>query len=399
MELDNRIKNLSEYKYQGYPVTSLYLRMEPQDRQNLKYKLKAKNLVKDMKRSLSERALSKSSLDSIDADFTKILSHLDNVTDISECRGIAVFSSSGGKYWEIYKLPAVYRNQLVVDRAPHLGQLIKINDEYSDIVAAVIDRKKARIFRLAPDGAHEILDYFYPGASRTRKQSSPEGKFKQRVSQVQGTGSLAQGYGEHGFHRTIENEIHQHYKYIADKVFEYYKDNKFKWLIVGGTEKNISEFSDHLHTYLRDILAGAITADVDKIKPYQVMDAALDALGSKKADTQKQLIGEFEEKLPSGLTVNGIDPTLSALSIGQLRVLLIEEEFSAPGFMYPDSGVFVTEENRENVPQDEEPDYIVDVVDLAIEEAYRQKAEIEILSDGKLKKKINGMAGILRFKL
>ncbi len=178
MNFADRINKMSLYNSQSYSVTSLYLKLEPEDRQNLKYKLTAKNLVKDARDSLGKRGLSKSSLDSIESDFTKILRYLDNVTDISECRGIAVFSSSGGNYWEILKLPDVYRNQLVVDSSPLLGQLIKINDEYSDILTVIIDRKKARIFRLDPGGAHEVLDYFYPGASRTRKFSSPEGKFK-----------------------------------------------------------------------------------------------------------------------------------------------------------------------------------------------------------------------------
>ena len=145
--------------------------------------------------------------------------------------------------WKVFKLPVVYRNQLVIDRSPLLGQLIKINDEYKNIVTLLIDRKKARIFRLEPDGCHEILDFFYPEASRTKKFKSTEGKFNQRLSPTTGTGSLVQGYGEHGFHRTIDNEIHQHYKYVADKVFYHFNENKFDFLVLGGTEKNISEFS------------------------------------------------------------------------------------------------------------------------------------------------------------
>ena len=280
-----------------------------------------------------------------------------------------------------------------------MGQLIMIKDEYSDIATVIIDRKKARIFRIDTGGAHEVLDYFYPGASRTRKFNSAEGTFKQRTSKGSSAGSQAQGYGEHGFQRTIENEIHQHYKYIADKVFEYYKGNKFRWLILGGTEKNIFEFRDHLHTYLKDISAGTITVDLDKVKPHQVMDAALDAVQSKKIDLQNKLLYEFEEKQTSGLTVNGIDSTLSALSNGQLRVLFIQEDYSAAGFKCPKTGALLTVENSELCPENKEPVYVVDVLDLAIEEAFSQKTEIEILHKEEHKKKIYGTAGILRFKV
>ena len=399
MEFNSRIKSLAEYKYKDFPVTSLYLRLGPQDRQNQKYKLTAKNLIKDLRKSLGKRGLTKSSLESIESDFLKLTGYVENLTDISECRGLAVFSSSGQDYWEVFKLPDVYRNQLVVDRTPLLGQLIKIDDEYSDIVTVLVDRKKARIFRLDTGGEREILDYFYPAASRTRKFSSSEGTFKQRVSQGEGAGSMTQSYGEHSFQRTIENEVHQHYKYTSDKVFEYYKEHKFKWLIVGGTEKNISEFTEHLHSYLGGILAGTIRADVDKIKPYQVMEAALEPLQSKKTEEQHKLLSEFEEKQAKGLAVDGVDSTLSALSKGQLRVLLVEEDFSVPGFVCPETGMLLTEQKKELCPEDVEPFYVVDVADLAIEEAFRQKAETEIVHGEESKKRISGIAGILRFKV
>jgi len=317
---------------------------------------------------------------------------------LSECRGICVLSSSKNKLWEVFKLPLVYRNQLVIDRSPLLGQLIKINHDYRNIVTILIDRKKARIFRQDPDGAHEILDFFYPEVSRTKKFKSTEGKFKQKLSPTSGTGNLVQGYGEHGFHRTIENEIHQHYKYIADKVFAYFNENKFDVLLLGGTDKNVSEFSHHLHSYLRDRLAGTIIADVNKIKPYQVSEVTLDALEISKSDKEKRLLVEFENKLGSRYAVNGIKPTLKALARGQVKILLVKEGFSSPGFICPESGILSVEKKKRLCPEDIEPIVVVDVVDDAIEEASRQKSEIEIFLDRKSRKKIDGIGAILRFK-
>ena len=44
MELDAAIKRLVDKKYKNYPVTSLYLGLGPQDRQNMKYKKKQRIL-------------------------------------------------------------------------------------------------------------------------------------------------------------------------------------------------------------------------------------------------------------------------------------------------------------------------------------------------------------------
>jgi len=398
MDLENRIDKLLEYKNDKYPITSLYLKLGPRDRENFKYKTTLKNLIKKQKVNLNKGNIGESALESVESDFNKIVNHIDNTDQLTGCRGVCVLSSSKSNYWEVFKLPLVYRNQLVIDRSPLLGQLIKINDDYRNIVTIILDRKKARIFRLELDGAHEILDFFYPEASRTKKFKSTEGKFKQKLSPRSGTGNLVQGYGEHGFHRTIENEIHQHYKYIADKVFAYFHENKFNLLVLGGTDKNISEFSAHLHSYLRDRLAGTITVDVNKIKPYQLSEVTLDALEISKSDKEKKLLDEFENKLGSRYAVNGVKPTLKALMKGQARVLLVADGFSSPGFICPESGVLLTEKKKGLCPEGTLPIEVVDVVDDAMEEASRQNAEIEILFNKATAKKIDGMGAILRFK-
>jgi peptide chain release factor subunit 1 len=399
MDLEDRIGKLLEYKNDEHLITSLYLKLGPRDRGNFKYKTNLKNLIKSQRDNLGKRNISEAAFESVELDFNKIINHIDNADKLTECRGVCIFSTSKSNFWVVFKLPLVYRNQLSVDRSPILGQLIKINDDYRNIVTIILDRKKARIFRLELDGAHEILDFFYPGASRTKKHRSPEGKFRQKLSPRSGTGNLVQGYGEHGFHRTIENEIHQHYKYIADKVFAYFNENKFNLLVLGGTDKNIPEFSHHLHSYLRDRLAGTITVDVNKIKPYQLNEVTLDALELSKSDKEKRLLGEFEEKLGLRYAINGVKPTLKALMRGQVRILLVSEGFSSPGFICPESGILSLENKKDICPEGIEPVAVVDVVDDAMEEAFRQKAEIEILLDQKARKKIDGIGAILRFKL
>lgn len=399
MDLENRIDKLLEYNNDEHLITSLYLELGPLDRENFKYKTTLKNLIKKQKVNLNKRNINESTLESVESDLNKIINHIDNTDQLTECRGVCIFSSTKSNCWEVFKLPLVYRNQLSVDRSPILGQLIKINDDYRNIVTVVIDRKKARIFKLDLNGAQEILDFFYPGASRTTKFHSPEGQFKQRVSISKGSGNVSQGYGEYRFHRTIENEIHQHYKYVSEKLFDYFNSAKFNRLVLGGIEENITDFSNHLHTYIKDKLVGEITVDLDTIKPSQIYEATLDALKISKSNKEKELSAEFEDKLGSRYAVNGVKPTLKALMRGQVRILLVSDGFSSPGFICPESGVLLMEKKQGLCPEGIEPVAVVDVVDDAMEETFRQNAEIEILFNKETAKKIDGMGAILRFKL
>ncbi|MGH7808149.1 MAG: peptide chain release factor 1, partial [Thermodesulfobacteriota bacterium] len=110
-------------------------------------------------------------------------------------------------------------------------------------------------------------------------------------------------------------------------------------------------------------------------------------------------IEELEEKLHLGLAVNGLDATLQALTLSQVRVLIVSDGFVHTGFICPESGVLVLEKNENVCPEGKTPVPVVDIVDEAIEEALGQGGQVEVILDEDLKKKIDGTGAILRFKL
>jgi peptide chain release factor subunit 1 len=399
MTFDDKINNLLKFKSDKYPITSLYLKLGPNERENVRFKIALKNLIKEQREKLNERNFSSHALKSIESDMKKITDYFDNPDVLTGFRGIALFSSTREGVWEVFKLPFVYRNRLVVDSSPLMRQLVTINDEFGDIVVVCIDRKKARLFRISFSGAEEIIDYFYPGATRNTKFQAQEGKFKQRVSLLGGGGQVAQGFGEYGFQRMIENEMHQHFKHVSDSVFEYYKQNKFDWLIIGGIEQVVADFSNHLHTYLKEKCLGTLAIEINLVKPDDLVEKALDLLEFTERRNKKKLIKEFEQRLVSGYAVNGIAATLKALAMGQVRILIVAEGFFHSGFVCPESRILVLEKSDDLCPEGKKPIPVVDIVDEMMEEALRQGAEVEVILDEGAKKEIYGIGAILRFKL
>ncbi len=397
MSFSDQINKLLEFRNEKYPITSLYLKLGPAERENFKYRITAKNLIKEQRDALTKSGLNKESIESVDSDLKKILNHIEINSNITACRGVAIFSCTGADFFDVFKLPLVYRSRLVVGSSPLTRQLFRINDEFGDIAVVLIDRKKARLYRVSLNRAEEILGYFYPEYVRTTKFQAQEGKFRQRVSPAVGGGKVAQGYGEYSFQRMIENEMHQHFKNVSDKLFNYYKENKFQWLIIGGPEQLRADFSNHLHTYLRERELGTITVDVESVKPDVIVEEALDLLETMRLERQRRLMEEFEEKLGSRLAFNGLEPTLRGLMRGQARILLVSDGFNKEGFRCPDSGFLMLEEREDLCPEGVKPARVIDIVDEAIEEALGQKAEVEIVADPELKKKIQGVGAILRY--
>lgn len=400
MNFQDRINKLLEFKSDKFPITSLYLKLGPKERENFQYRITLKNLVKEERDRLNKLDFTKEALESIESDFKRVAALVENTGELAGCRGIAVFSSVGEGLWEVFKLPLVYRNRLVVDWTPLVRQLVTIDEEFGDIAVVVIDRKKARLFRIHLKEPNEVLDYFYPKATRSTKFRTQEGTFKQRLSPSAGAGAVPHGLGEYGFQRKIENETHQHFKHVSQSLFNYYKENRFDWLIIAGSESVISDFPHHLHTYLKQrILGSFVLEDIETVKLDEIVERALPLLEATERNNEGRVIEELEEKLHLGLAVNGLDSTLQALTLGQVRVLIVSDGFVHTGFICPESGVLVLEKNENVCPEGKTPVPVVDIVDEAIEEALGQGGQVEVILDEDLKKKIDGTGAILRFKL
>lgn len=399
MILENNINKVLEYKDDTSYVTTLYLKLGPDERNDFQYKRTLKNLIKESKKNYSYLESDIKKYKSIENDLAMIENHINNSKNIEGLRGIAIFSCSSNDFWEVFNLPLVNKDRLFFNNYPHVGELMILNDKYGNTVFLVIDKHKARFFNLTLDGVQELSGFLFPGASRTHKFKPQDGKFKQRVSSSSGDRMMSQGYGEYTFNRTIENDVQQHFKYVSDRVFEYSKDNKVDWLILGGSDDVVQDLSNHIHSYLKPKLLGNIKLDIDTIKTDKLFDLSMNLLDDLRYKNNCKLLEEFEEKLSSGLAVNGIESTLNSLYNGQTRTLLINEGFAQPGFICPKSKLLILDNNQSPCPENQEPNKIQDIVDYIIEEAYSQKCEVDIVYDSKLKEKIDGMGAILRFKL
>jgi Micrococcal nuclease (thermonuclease) homologs len=174
---------------------------------------------------------------------------------------------------------------------------------------------------------------------------------------------------------------------LPSKLFDYYKENKFDRLIIGGLDQAAADFPDHLHTYLKERCLGTISTDVNTTKPDELVEVALDLLEAKGRESEKNLVEEFREKLPLGLAVDNLEATLKSLMMGQVRILLVSEGYKHQGYRCPESNFLVLEKRGDLCPEGKDPVPVTDIVDDAIEEALGQGAEVEVIHDEEEKEK------------
>ncbi len=404
--LRETLERLSSFRPEGYLVTSLYLHLRPQERQDAKYLTIYKDMVKEKKEELSKRNLSKEVLESLDRDFELIREFLSEPKNLEGCRGIAVFSCSAQKLFEVVKLPYVYRSRLMTAPDPLIREIAAIDEEFGRIGVLLVDRKHIRYFLMDIESTVESVDFLEPLATRAHRFHSggsalkgAEGTFQLKMPARAAAPNMVQhSYGEWRFNMRIKEEWHRVLKLAADAAFEDWKANKFDKLVVGGfIEEGLREIEHHLHAYLRERLVGYIEINPSEAKPHEVREKVLNLLWEKDREQEKELIQELGELVGKGLAVNGTSQVLEMLAIGNVRTLLVPEDFEKPGYLCPKTHLVFLK--PECPLEGEEPLEVEDIVDEVIEEALEQRATVEVVIDPEAQKKIDGLAAFLRFKL
>ncbi len=400
------LERLSSFVPEGMLVTSLYLDLQPESRQDRKYLIVYKDMVKEKKGELEKRNIDREVRESVEEDFKKIEEFLSEPDNLKNCRGIGIFSCSKRNLFEFIKLPYVYRNRLAVAEHPLLREVAAIDEEFGRVGILLIDRKHARYFKMDIGSFNEVINFMEPLATRSHKFHSggallrgAEGTFKMQMpARVSDSNMVQHSFGEWRFHMRIKNEWQSLLKISADAVFEDWKETKFDRLVIGGFEESkIREIENHLHPYLKERLIGYIVINPSTATESEIREKVLDLLKQKDREDEKRLIEELKELEGKGLAVNGTSRVLEMLAMGNVRTVLIPEDFEKPGYLCSRTKL-VTLKPDCPLPEEEAME-VSDIVDEVIEEALSQKAVIEIIVDKELQKKVDGLAAFLRFNI
>jgi peptide subunit release factor 1 (eRF1) len=124
--------------------------------------------------------------------------------------------------------------------------------------------------------------------------------------------------------------------------------------------------------------------------------AVLEAREAFERKLERHLVAEMLLGRGSGWAVNGIGATLAALAKGQVRTLLVRADASVPGFRCGSAGLLTLH------PKDcgglGDPVPVPDVIDDAIEDALRQRVDLDVVFEPDAAEAIDGLAALLRFR-
>lgn len=344
-------------------VVTCYLKLEPSDRTRGKYLIKMKNRVKEAAAGLARQTLAHADREAIAADLQRVLDYLEQPNHLPRTRAIALFVSQGLDLFEVLPLPHVHRSRLAIDREPLVRELVALDEEFGTILVVVYDRTAARFFEVTAYTCVELTAIAGIDASRA-------GKFhgaSQRQVMSRG-GTPAGSAGERNYHMRIRTEKQRFYAQIADRIFQVHRQRPLAGLLVGGIGPDAGAVIPHLHSYLHDLVMGVVKLNPKKATTAEVREAALAFREERERAWERAHAAAVKDGVPEGWAVNGVDATLKTLSRGQVRTLLADG-------------------------QDDDPR-----IDEAVEDALRQRAQVDVLYDEKARRAVDVLAALLRFR-
>jgi peptide chain release factor subunit 1 len=359
-------------------VTSCYLNLDRSKYPPQMLKIRAKDLLQSAQQELPARSGSHAQRESLRGDFERIEEYVVQEIGANHHRGLAVFSSSGQKFWQTYALPRMGRNILIADPDPYIRPLAAILAEYHRYGVVLVDRVMGEVFEVYMGEIVARSDVIADVPLRVK-----EGDRGAR--------------DERNIERRRAQAVHQHFQRLADETFALFKRDKFDYLILGGHRDLLREFKQDLHPYLKKRWVGDFQAEPCKMSPSEVLSHTLEIEDQVEWEHEKQLAEELVRKAEGGsLAVSGVGATLGALTRGEAQTLLVEDGFETPGFVcYHCHYTSLSEDMCPQCRKRLEP--CRDIVDEAIELALTKNCQIEHVRGPTALRDAGRMGALLRF--
>jgi peptide subunit release factor 1 (eRF1) len=375
------LERLTRVQPGKFRVVTCYLKLEPRDRSRAKYLIKVKNRVKSAAQALPRLGLERAAADAVARDLERVQQYLRSPGNLPSTQGLAIFACEGIGLFETVPLPVVYRSRLAVDSSPLVRELASVEEEFGRLLTVVLDRTSARFFEVTAYETREL-----PGL----RADSTRGK------RFHGDQDGSGGWGEHTYNNRIREEKQRHHEAIARELFAIDRRHPAHGIVLAGTGTEAGAVEPFLHSYLVERLIGTARLNPKAATPASVHAATLAVREGYERASERALVHEMLEGIGTGWGLNGLAPTLRALSRGQVRSLLVNADASLPGFRCGDSGRLALTERE--CRGEGEPIAVLDVVDDAIEEALRQSVDVNVVYEPEARDAIASLGALLRFR-
>jgi peptide subunit release factor 1 (eRF1) len=383
MPITEQLDSLARFEPVPYPVISLYLNTQPNERGRDQYQTFVRQEFKARSRTFPTGSPERESLD---RDLERINAFLEGELQPA-ANGVAIFACSAGEMFEAVQLTApIDRHSLYIGDAPHLYPLARVESKYPSYAAVVADTNRARILVFA---TNELVSEQEIVGEKTRSHS-------------QG------GWSQARFQRHIENFHVQHAKEIVEALDRIVQQEGITQILTAGDEVILPLLREQMPKHLSEKVVDHLKLDA-KAPLGTVLAATIEAMSRENERTDKEKVqAAIDAYRANALGVVGPEDTLDALIKGQVDELLLAANVDALRDVSNETVRAIANDSTllepavEPVAAGEATDATTRVVRLADELVRRAKqtgATVTFIEDPTLLQDYGGVAALLRFTI
>ncbi|HZO59426.1 MAG TPA: Vms1/Ankzf1 family peptidyl-tRNA hydrolase [Solirubrobacterales bacterium] len=373
MTTKQRLRELAGLRPDGHKVLSLYLNLDPSEFPTPKArKTELESLLDVVERAARDDNLTHDQKVELKRDIERVRTWFTSDFDASGTRGAAVFVASGIDLFEVHRLARPIPSEVTIDDSPFIEPLAGMpgGDGYSVLL---VNRQLARILAGGRDGMREVVS-LVDDVHRWHDQG---------------------GWSQARYQRGIQKETKDHLKHAGEELFKLFKRGAAQRLIIGCPDEIRGDVEHHLHSYLRERIAGRLEIDV-KASPAAVAREAATIIDRDERERERDWLDRLQSGLGRGdRAVAGLAGTLEALNEQRVEALLVDVGYRDEGYVSPHADFLSTEPGQS--PTGDELQKRDDVVESAIERALEQSAELVVVRHHPDLEALGSVGAVLRF--
>jgi len=358
----DRLRSLAEARVGDAKVLSLFLNLDPREFATPAARsTEVRSLLDRAGRLVREESgrLTHEQKESLRADLEHVAAELDSGAGTKGAHGLAIFASTQAGLFEVLRLSKPIEHDPVISDAPYVAPLSMVGTVESWCVV-LVNRRTARLFRGSSDALEELA--LIDDGVRNRHDQG--------------------GWSQANYQRSIDKDVQDHLKHVADVVFARMKRDLPEGVLVGGPSETAGDFESTLHPYLRDRLAGRIDIDVENSSLEDVRKAAAARIEAARAERQDRAVARLAEAFGAkARAATGLSDVLIAVHEQRVETLLVDFGYATPGVVCPQCGWLggkgFSECQADGTPVERRDD----IVEAVIERAITQSADVTVLRD------------------
>ena len=356
---------LLDYSPEGQ-VLSVYLNTDPTETTTEAAKLRMRNLIK---------------LIDLPKDVQAVEAYVNLEYDWA-AKGLAIFSNQDSDFFQTYQFNLTVPDQIFIGERPTLRPLVRLLDSYDGWSVVLVDKQSARIFAINLGELDEL-----------------EGVTGEDVHQTKrGGGNAMPGrMGGSGISGNVENIIDRNIKEIIEYATEFFSRWHIRRIMLGGTDDNIARFKEALPKSWQSLVVTEFPMSMNASQA-EIIEKAMEEARKAQKKQDDNLVDQAITLAAKGSTgVIGLIDTLNANHEGRVKTLLVSENFEQKGYRCTGCGYLTVQELDKCPFCGGQFEAIDAAVEMAVQEALRKNADVEVVEGNEKLVEAGNIAAILRY--